>query len=57
MVTRIAGVIRPRNPKLRDVGAVYLVEIRVASITGIAAGGFPVSIVACRRTWWQRSSA
>jgi hypothetical protein len=50
----IAGVIRPRDLQLRDVEPVYLIEIRVPAIAGVAARRFPVGVGA--REWRRRRS-
>ena len=44
MTGRIAGVIGPGDLELRDVLSIYLVEIRVATVAGVAAGCRPVSV-------------
>ena len=44
VVTSVASMIRPGNLQPRNVGAVYLVEIGVASSSWIAASGSPISV-------------
>jgi hypothetical protein len=51
----ITGVVRPGDRKPGDIQAIYLIEIRIAGVAGIAAGGFPVGVGAGK--WPRRRSS
>src|SRR5262249_33019095 len=56
-VADIAGVIRPRDFELRDVGAIDLLECRILSVTRIAAVCRPLLSLCASGEYHQRRDA